>query len=100
MQLQHVSDRYIQDRFLPDKAIDLMDEAASRVRIEIDSMPEELDKLERQKLQLQIELESLKDDNDTDKVNRVKTALDEISKEADTLKSKWEAQKSSIKGIT
>ena len=93
-----LSDRYIQDRFLPDKAIDLMDEAASRVRIEIDSMPEELDKLERQKLQLQIELESLKDDNDTDKVNRVKTALDEISKEADTLKSKWEAQKSSIKG--
>ncbi len=93
-----LSNRYIQDRFLPDKAIDLMDEAASRVRIEIDSMPEELDTLERQKLQLQIELESLKNDNDEDKVNKVKTALDEVSNRADELKSKWEAQKSSIKG--
>ncbi len=92
-----LSNRYIQDRFLPDKAIDLMDEAASRVRIEIDSMPEELDKLERQKLQLQIELESLKGDNDEDKVNRVKTALDEITQRADTLKSQWEAEKCSIK---
>ncbi len=93
-----LSNRYIQDRFLPDKAIDLMDEAASRVRIEIDSMPEELDKLERQKLQLQIELESLKDDNDEDKINRVKTALDEISNKAEVLKTQWEAEKSSIKG--
>ncbi len=93
-----LSNRYIQDRFLPDKAIDLMDEAASRVRIEIDSMPEELDKLERQKLQLQIELESLKNDNDEDKVNKVKTALDEVSKQADELKKQWETQKSSIKG--
>ncbi len=93
-----LSNRYIQDRFLPDKAIDLMDEAASRVRIEIDSMPEELDSLERQKLQLQIELESLKNDNDEDKVNKVKTALDEVSNRADELKSKWESQKSSIKG--
>ena len=71
---------------MPDKAIDLVDEAASRIRIEIDSMPEELDKLERQRLQLQIELESLKDDNDEDKINRVKTALDEISNKADILK--------------
>ena len=93
-----LSNRYIQDRFLPDKAIDLMDEAASRVRIEIDSMPEELDKLERQKLQLQIELESLKDDNDEDKVSRVKTALDEITEKADELKCRWETEKSSIKG--
>ncbi len=93
-----LSNRYIQDRFLPDKAIDLMDEAASRVRIEIDSMPEELDKLERQKLQLQIELESLKDDNDEDKISRVKTALDEVSNKAEVLKTQWEAEKSSIKG--
>lgn len=93
-----LSNRYIQDRFLPDKAIDLMDEAASRIRIEIDSMPEELDKLERQKLQLKIELESLKDDNDEDKVSRVKTALDEITKKADILKTQWEKEKSSIKG--
>ena len=94
----NLSNRYIQDRFLPDKAIDLMDEAASRVRIEIDSMPEELDKLERQKLQLKIELESLKDDNDEDKINRVKTALEEISAKAEELKCRWEAEKSSIKG--
>jgi len=94
----NLSNRYIQDRFLPDKAIDLMDEAASRVRIEIDSMPEELDTLERQKLQLQIELESLKDDNDEDKIKRVKDALGEISAKADTLKAQWEAEKSSIKG--
>ncbi len=88
-----LSDRYIQDRFLPDKAIDLMDEAASRVRIEIDSMPEELDKLERQKLQLQIELESLKDDNDTDKVNRVKPRWMRFQKEADTLKANGKRKK-------
>ncbi len=93
-----LSNRYIQDRFLPDKAIDLMDEAASRIRIEIDSMPEELDTLERQKLQLQIELESLKNDNDEDKINKVKTALDEVSNKAEELKSRWEAQKSTIKG--
>ena len=94
----NLSNRYIQDRFLPDKAIDLVDEAASRIRIEIDSMPEELDKMERQRLQLQIELESLKDDNDEDKINRVKTALDEISNKADILKSQWEAEKCSIRG--
>ena len=93
-----LSNRYIQDRFLPDKAIDLVDEAASRIRIEIDSMPEELDKLERQKLQLQIELESLKDDNDEDKINRVKSALDEVSGKADILKTQWEAEKCSIRG--
>ena len=71
-----LSDRYITDRFLPDKAIDLVDEASSAVRIEIDSMPEELDKLERQKLQLQIELQSLKDDNDEEKISRVQKMLD------------------------
>ena len=96
-----LSNRYITDRFLPDKAIDLVDEAASSVRIEIDSMPEELDKLERQKLQLQIELQSLKSDNDNkdeDKINAVNKALEEISSKADVLKKQWEAEKSSIKG--
>lgn len=91
-----LSNRYITDRFLPDKAIDLVDEAASSVRIEIDSMPEELDKLERQKLQLQIELESLKEDNDTEKVQRVTKALDEVSKQADVLKEQWLKEKSSL----
>ncbi len=93
-----LSHRYIPDRFLPDKAIDLVDEAASAVRIEIDSMPEELDKLERQKLQLQIELQSLKDDNDEEKINKVQTILDEISQKANVLKEQWEKEKSSIKG--
>ncbi len=96
-----LSNRYITDRFLPDKAIDLVDEAASSVRIEIDSMPEELDKLERQKLQLQIELQSLKSDNDNqdnDKIAAVNKVLDEISSKADVLKKQWEAEKSSIKG--
>ncbi len=96
-----LSNRYITDRFLPDKAIDLVDEAASSVRIEIDSMPEELDKLERQKLQLQIELQSLKSDNDNqddDKITAVNKTLEEISAKADVLKKQWEAEKSSIKG--
>ncbi|MDO5436684.1 MAG: ATP-dependent chaperone ClpB [bacterium] len=93
----NLSNRYIADRFLPDKAIDLVDEAASSVRIEIDSMPEELDKLERQKLQLQIELESLKEDNDLEKVERVKKAIDEISKKADVLKEQWQKEKSTLK---
>ena len=91
-----LSNRYITDRFLPDKAIDLVDEAASSVRIEIDSMPEELDKLERQKLQLKIELESLKEDNDTEKMERVTKALDEVSKKADILMKQWQKEKSSL----
>ena len=93
-----LSDRYITDRFLPDKAIDLVDEASSAVRIEIDSMPEELDKLERQKLQLQIELQSLKDDNDEEKISKVQKMLDEINSKIDVLKAQWEKEKSSIKG--
>ena len=93
-----LSARYITDRFLPDKAIDLVDEASSAVRIEIDSMPEELDKLERQKLQLQIELQSLKDDNDEEKIQKVQKMLDETDKKVQVLKAQWEKEKSSIKG--
>ncbi len=93
-----LSARYIPDRFLPDKAIDLVDEASSAVRIEIDSMPEELDKLERQKLQLQIELQSLKDDNDEEKIAKVQKMLDETEKKANILKEQWEKEKSTIKG--
>ena len=95
-----LSARYITDRFLPDKAIDLVDEASSAVRIEIDSMPEELDKLERQKLQLQIELQSLKDDNDEEKIQKVQKMLDETNEKAKVLKTQWEKEKSSIKGET
>ncbi len=93
-----LSSRYITDRFLPDKAIDLIDEASSAIRIEIDSMPEELDKLERQKLQLQIELQSLKDDNDKEKTEKVQKLLDETEKKANVLKEQWEKEKSTIKG--
>ena len=93
-----LSQRYIPDRFLPDKAIDLVDEASSAVRIEIDSMPEELDKLERQKLQLQIELQSLKDDNNEEKVQKVQSMLDDVTSKAEVLKAQWEKEKSSIKG--
>ncbi len=93
-----LSHRYITDRFLPDKAIDLVDEASSAIRIEIDSMPEELDKLERQKLQLQIELASIKDDNDEEKTAKVQKMLDEITSKADILKAQWEKEKSALKG--
>ncbi len=93
-----LSSRYITDRFLPDKAIDLIDEASSAIRIEIDSMPEELDKLERQKLQLQIELQSLKDDNDKEKIEKVQKILNETEKKANILKEQWEKEKSTIKG--
>ena len=93
-----LSARYITDRFLPDKAIDLVDEASSAIRIEIDSMPEELDKLERQKLQLQIELQSLKDENDIEKISKVQHVLDEVNSKIDVLKAQWEKEKSSIKG--
>ncbi len=93
-----LSDRYIPDRFLPDKAIDLVDEASSATRIEIDSMPEELDKLERQKLQLQIELQSLKDDNDEEKIKNVEQQLNSINSKIEVLKTQWEKEKSTIKG--
>ncbi len=96
-----LSDRYITDRFLPDKAIDLIDEAASSVRIEIDSMPEELDKLERQKLQLKIELEALKSENDQknqDKIHKTEKILDDITKRAAALEEQWRQEKQSIKG--
>jgi ATP-dependent Clp protease ATP-binding subunit ClpB len=96
-----LSDRYITDRFLPDKAIDLIDEAASSVRIEIDSMPEELDKLERQKLQLQIELEALRSENDQknqDKIHKTEKILDDITRRASALEEQWKYEKQSIKG--
>ena len=74
-----LSDRYITDRFLPDKAIDLIDEAASSLRIEIDSMPEEIDKMMRQKIQLEIEREALKKEDDEDAKNKVNDLSAQIS---------------------
>ena len=92
-----LSDRYITDRFLPDKAIDLIDEAASAVRIEIDSMPEEIDIIERQKLQIQIELEALKNEENKEKTQKLEKEFYELSKKSDELKSIWEKEKNSIK---
>ena len=96
-----LSDRYITDRFLPDKAIDLVDEAASSLRIEIDSMPEELDMLVRQKMQLEIEREALKQEENSDnaeKINNIENTLKDINKKIDELKTQWEREKQSIQG--
>ena len=96
-----LSDRYITDRFLPDKAIDLVDEAASSLRIEIDSMPEELDGLVRQKMQLEIEREALKQEESTDnaeKIQNIEAILSDLNRKIDKLKNQWEFEKNSIQG--
>lgn len=84
-----LSDRYITDRFLPDKAIDLMDEASSMVRTEIDSMPEDLDEMNRRILQLEIERVSLKKEDDLDSKER----LESIEREISELKSEYDSKK-------
>ena len=96
-----LSDRYIPDRFLPDKAIDLIDEAASSLRIEIDSMPEELDAMVRQKMQLEIEKEALKQEEspeNKEKIEKIDSILKDLNTKIDNLKSQWELEKSSIQG--
>ncbi len=96
-----LSDRYITDRFLPDKAIDLIDEAASSLRIEIDSMPEELDNMVRQKMQLEIEktaLQSELSDENKEKIDHIDKTLRELNSNIEIIKNQWELEKSSIKG--
>lgn len=96
-----LSDRYITDRFLPDKAIDLIDEAASSLRIEIDSMPEEIDTLMRQKIQLEIEREALKKEDSDEaraKINDLTKQISELEEKVAKLKVQWEAEKASIVG--
>ena len=97
-----LSDRYITDRFLPDKAIDLIDEAASSLRIEIDSMPEEIDTLNRQKMQLEIEREAIKKEDLTSenqtKIDYLTKQIDEIQANLTKLKTQWEKEKSAISG--
>jgi len=96
-----LSDRYITDRFLPDKAIDLVDEAASSLRIEIDSMPEELDMLVRQKMQLEIEREALKQEENSDnaeKIQNIENILKELNEKINKLKTQWEFEKKNIQG--
>ncbi|HXR26487.1 MAG TPA: ATP-dependent chaperone ClpB [Candidatus Baltobacteraceae bacterium] len=97
-----LSNRYISDRFLPDKAIDLVDEAASRLRIEIDSMPTELDELERRRIQLEIEREALrkeKDEASRARLTALEKELAEISEEAGGLKQQWETEKAAIAAL-
>jgi len=94
-----LSNRYIADRFLPDKAIDLVDEAASRLRMEMDSMPVELDELERRRIQLEIEREALRketDDASKARLEALERELADLSERAGALKSQWEQEKSAI----
>ncbi|HAS40691.1 MAG TPA: ATP-dependent chaperone ClpB [Microscillaceae bacterium] len=94
-----LSNRYISDRFLPDKAIDLMDEAASKLRIEIDSMPEELDELQRKVMQLEIEREAIRREKNKKREKELSREIAELSQQRDSLKAKWETEKSIIQGV-
>ncbi|MDP2188193.1 MAG: ATP-dependent chaperone ClpB [Sphingobacteriaceae bacterium] len=94
-----LSQRYITDRFLPDKAIDLIDESASRLRIEIDSVPEELDELQRRIMQLEIEREAMKREKDTDKVKVLDLDLANLREEADALRARWRAEKDVVERL-
>ncbi|MFT4525297.1 MAG: ATP-dependent Clp protease ATP-binding subunit ClpB [Granulosicoccus sp.] len=94
-----LSQRYINDRFLPDKAIDLMDEAASKLRLEINSSPQALDDLERKIRQLEIEREAIKREKDKAKLDMLAKQLSELSAERDDLKAKWQNEKDVVEGI-
>ena len=97
-----LSDRYITDRFLPDKAIDLMDEAASKIRMEIDSLPAELDETERKILQLEIEKQALGKEEDAGSKNRlahIDAELAELKSKNDAMRAQWETEKQSIAGV-
>lgn len=96
-----LSHRYITDRFLPDKAIDLVDEAASRLRMEVDSKPEELDQLDRQILQMQIEAEALKKEDDAasrDRLERLEKQLSELQQQSAELTARWQAERDKLEG--
>jgi len=95
-----LSYRYLTDRFLPDKAIDLIDEAAAKLRIEIDSMPSELDELQRKIMQLEIEREAIRRENDKEKETEISKNIAEFVENRDILKAKWENEKNVIKNIT
>lgn len=88
-----LSHRYITDRFLPDKAIDLIDESAAKLRLEMNSMPEELDKLERSIRQLEIEREAIKRENDEKKLKELNTEISNLAVTRDTFKAKWQEEK-------
>ncbi|MGZ3549181.1 MAG: ATP-dependent chaperone ClpB [Vulcanimicrobiaceae bacterium] len=97
-----LSKRYISDRFLPDKAIDLVDEAAAKLRTEIDSMPTELDDLQRRIMQLEIEREALRKESDAaskERLDRIEKELAELHEEADALKAKWQVEKEQVQKL-
>ncbi len=94
-----LSNRYISDRFLPDKAIDLMDEAASKLRLEIDSLPEELDELNRKIMQLEIEREAIRREKDKEKESLLNKDIADLTEERNGLRAKWESEKGVIQGI-
>ncbi len=94
-----LSQRYISDRFLPDKAIDLMDEAASKLRLEMDSVPEAVDELDRKIMQLEIEREAIKRENDDKKVKELSEEIANLSSERDSLKALWKAEKDLVDAI-
>ena len=96
-----LSHRYITDRFLPDKAIDLVDEAASRLRMEVDSKPEELDALDRQILQMQIEAEALKKEDDQasrDRLERLEKDLSNLQERSAEMTARWQAERDKLEG--
>ncbi|MEX0282196.1 MAG: ATP-dependent chaperone ClpB [Arenibacterium sp.] len=96
-----LSNRYITDRFLPDKAIDLMDEAASRLRMEVDSKPEELDALDRQILQMQIEVEALKLEDDAasrDRLEKLEKELSDLQEKSSELTAQWQSERDKLAG--
>lgn len=94
-----MSQRYISDRFLPDKAIDLMDEAASKLRLEMDSVPEVVDELERRIMQLEIEREAIKREKDDRKVAELSEEIANLSQQRDSLRAKWKGEKDLVDGI-
>jgi ATP-dependent Clp protease ATP-binding subunit ClpB len=94
-----LSHRYITDRFLPDKAIDLVDESAAKLRLEMNSMPEELDRLDRQIRQLEIEREAIKRENDEPKLKELNTEIANLAVQRDTLKAKWQQEKDVVEQI-
>ena len=94
-----LSSRYMTDRFLPDKAIDLIDESAAKLRLEMNSMPEELDKLERQIRQLEIEREAIKRENDESKLKELNIEISNLVVERDTLKAKWKQEKDLVEKV-
>ena len=98
-----LSHRYIADRFLPDKAIDLIDEAASKIRIEIDSLPTEIDEVDRRVMQLEIELTSLRKEKDAASKERrkaIERELEELKQRSATMKAQWQKEKDAIRGVS